>query len=148
MRPGVLLIYTFEDFSLDADKRELRRRADRITVEPQVFDMLEYLVRNRERIASKDDLIAGVWDGRIVSDSTLSSRITAVRHAIGDSGEHQRLIRTIARKGFRFVGVVSEVQESHGEGIAKPALSATYVSALPKTEILLPPLPDKPSIAV
>ena len=102
------MIYTFEGFSLDADRRELWRGTDLITVEPQVFDLLEYLIRNRERIVSKDDLIADVWEGRIVSDSTLSSRITAVRQAVGDSGDQQRLIRTVFRKGFRFVGAVHE----------------------------------------
>jgi len=104
------LIYILEGegFSLDADRRELWRGTDLITVEPQVFDLLEYLIKNRERIVSKDDLIADVWGGRIVSDSTLSSRITAVRHAVGDSGDQQRLIRTVLRKGFRFVGAVHE----------------------------------------
>ncbi|MCC6947401.1 MAG: response regulator [Bradyrhizobiaceae bacterium] len=102
------MIYEFENFRLDADRRELRRGAELVALEPQVFDVLEYLIRNRERIVSKNDLIADVWDGRIVSDSTLSSRITAVRHAIGDSGEAQRLLRTVSRKGFRFVGEVRE----------------------------------------
>jgi len=102
------LIYTFEGFSLDADRRELCRGSDLITVEPQVFDLLEYLIKNRERIVSKDDLIADVWEGRIVSESTLSSRISAVRQAVGDSGDQQRLIRTVLRKGFRFVGAVHE----------------------------------------
>ena len=102
------MIYKFENYCLVVDQRELRRGANLVTVEPQVFDLLEYLVRNRQRIVSKDDLIAGVWDGRIVSDSTLSSRITAVRQAIGDSGERQRLIRTVSRRGFRFIGAVQE----------------------------------------
>ena len=79
-----------------------------VAVEPLVFDLLQYLIGNRDRVASKDDLIATVWRGRIVSDSTLTSRMNAARHAIGDSGEQQRLIRTIPRKGFRFVGDVQE----------------------------------------
>jgi DNA-binding winged helix-turn-helix (wHTH) protein len=141
-------VYKFEDYCLDSDRRELRRGADLVTVEPQVFDLLEYLIRNRDRIVGKDDLIAGVWNGRIVSDSTLSSRITATRQAIGDNGEQQRLIRTISRKGFRFVGVVSHAQETRDESIAKSALSAGYVAALPKSEVVPLPLPDKPSIAV
>jgi TolB-like protein/cytochrome c-type biogenesis protein CcmH/NrfG len=118
------LQFEFEGLALDTERRELLRAGSAIPVEPQVFDLLEFLVRNRHRVVSKDDLIAGVWGGRIVSDSTLSSRITAVRHAIGDSGEHQRLLRTIPRKGFRFVGVVSD-------GEAAPL-----------------PLPEKPSIAI
>ena len=94
------------DHTLDPDRRELRRGAELIAVEPQVFDLLVYLVQNRDRVVSKDDLIASVWGGRIVSDSTLTSRINAARKAVGDSGEEQKLIRTVARKGFRFVGAV------------------------------------------
>jgi DNA-binding winged helix-turn-helix (wHTH) protein len=71
-----------------------------------VFDLLVYLVENRYRVVSKDDLIASVWGGRVVSDSTLITRINAARRAVGDSGEKQKLIRTIARKGLRFVGTV------------------------------------------
>src|SRR5271154_1721889 len=77
-----------------------------VHVEPQVFDLLVYLVKNRDRVVSKEDLIASVWGGRIVSDSTLTSRINAARNAVGDSGEDKKLIRTIARKGLRFVGAV------------------------------------------
>jgi DNA-binding winged helix-turn-helix (wHTH) protein len=75
---------------------------------PQVFDLLAYLVTNRDQVVSKDNLLDAVWDGRIVSESTLASHINAVRKAIGDSGEEQRLLKTIARKGFRFVGEVRE----------------------------------------
>jgi adenylate cyclase len=98
--------YLFAGHTLDADRRELRRGPDSIAVEPQVFDLLIYLVENRDRVVSKDDLIESVWGGRIVSDSTLTSRVNAARKAVGDSGEHQKLIRTIARKGLRFVGEV------------------------------------------
>ncbi len=102
------LSYLFEDYSLDAGRRELRRGAEFVAVEPLVFDLLEFLIRSRDRVVSKDDLIASVWHGRIVSESTLTSRMNAARHAVGDSGEQQRLIRTIPRKGFRFVGDVQE----------------------------------------
>ena len=102
------MLFNFNDLQLDIGRRELRRGADLVELEPQVFDLLVYLVQNRERIVTKDDLIAAVWGGRIVSESTLSSRIAAVRRAIGDSGEQQTLIRTAARKGMRFVGTVSE----------------------------------------
>jgi pimeloyl-ACP methyl ester carboxylesterase len=109
------LIYLFENYSLDIDRRELRRGAETIAVEPQVFDVLAYLISRRERVISNDDLIASVWNGRIVSESTLSSRIAAVRQAIGDSGERQCLIRTIPRKGYRFIGEVHENSEA-GDG--------------------------------
>ena len=98
--------FFFADHTLDTDRRELRRGSEPVAVEPQVFDLLVYLLRNRDRVVSKDDLIASVWGGRIVSDSTLTSRINAARKAVGDSGEDQKLIRTIPRKGLRFVGVV------------------------------------------
>ncbi len=93
---------------LDTDRRELRRGTEAVAVAPQVFDLLDYLIRNRERVVSKDDLIAAIWDGRIVSDAALTTRINVARSAIGDSGEEQRLIKTLPRKGFRFVGAVRE----------------------------------------
>ena len=85
----------FEDFSLDVDRRELRRNSDLVAIEPQVFDLLVYLVANRDRVLSKDDLMAAVWDGRIVSESTLTSRINSVRKAVGDTGGEQRLILSL-----------------------------------------------------
>ena len=94
-----------------------------IAVEPQVFDLLVYLVQNRDRVVSKDDLIASVWGGRIVSDSTLTSRINAARKAVGDSGEDQKLIRTIARKGLRFVGDVQH-RRDQAAAAADPPRSA------------------------
>jgi adenylate cyclase len=102
------LLYFFEDCSLDTARRELRRRNALVALQPQVFDLLEHLIRHRERVVSKDDLLAAVWNGRIVSESTLGARINAARSAVGDSGEEQRLIRTVSRKGLRFVGVVRE----------------------------------------
>lgn len=110
------MLFQFNDYSIDPDRRELRRGAELIEIGPQVFDLLVFLVRNRDRVVSKDDLLDAVWAGRIVSESTLASRINAVRNAIGDSGAEQALIKTIARKGFRFVG---EVREG-----AKPAPAA------------------------
>ena len=106
------MLYSFEDFSLDTARRELRRGGTLIALQPQVFDLLEYAIRNRERVISKDDLLAAVWHGRIVSESTLSTRINAARSAIGDSGQEQRLIRTAHGKGIRFVGAVREGEET------------------------------------
>jgi DNA-binding winged helix-turn-helix (wHTH) protein len=100
--------FQFGGYSVDVDRRELRRGAELIDIGPQVFDLLVYLIRNRDRVVSKDDLLDVVWEGRIVSESTLTSRINAVRHAIGDTGADQTLIKTIARKGFRFIGEVEE----------------------------------------
>jgi TolB-like protein len=134
----------FGDYEIDIERRELRRAETPIHVEPQVFDLLVYLVRNRERVVSKDDLIAAVWGGRIVSDSTLTSRINAARKAVGDSGGDQKLIRTVARKGLRFVADV----RTRPDG-AEPA----HAAIPPPDEIPEPsrpalPLPDRPAIAV
>jgi TolB-like protein len=130
--------FLFEDHALDIDRRELRRGAQQIPVEPQVFDLLVYLVQNRERVVTKDDLLDAVWSGRFVSESNLTTRVNAARKAIGDSGQEQRLIRTIQRKGFRFVGVVSIAAETATRDVVVP--TATTRTPLP--------LPDKPSIAV
>src|SRR3978361_1187123 len=120
--------FRFADHVLDVSLRELRRGGKPIALEPQVFDLLVHLIRNREHVVTKDDLLDSVWGGRIVSESTLTSRINAARTAIGDTGEAQRLIRTFPRKGFRFIGEVADSQP------AGP---------------LLPSIPrDRPSIAV
>ena len=129
------LRYLFEDYTLDAERRELHRGADIVPVAPQVFDLLEYLIRNRKRVVSKDDLINAVWNGRSVSDAALTTRLNAARCAIGDSGEEQRLIKTLPRKGFRFVGQVREAREVAGPNPGDAPESA-------------PAVPDKPSIAV
>ena len=96
--------FRFSDHVLDVARRELRRSGEPVTLEPQVFDLLVYLIRNRDHVVTKDDLLKSVWGGRNISESTLTSRINAVRKAVGDSGEAQRLIRTSPRKGIRFVG--------------------------------------------
>jgi TolB-like protein/cytochrome c-type biogenesis protein CcmH/NrfG len=135
------VLFLFSDHGLDTDRRELRRGTEAIAVEPQVFDLLVYLVENRDHVVNKDDLLASIWGGRIVSDSTLTSRINAARKAIGDSGEEQKLIRTIARKGFRFVG---EVRRSTA-GEPTPSEPAEKSHEPPRPAL---PLPDRPAIAV
>lgn len=100
--------YVFDAYAIDPDRRELRRGGELVDIEPQVFDLLVYIVRNRDRVVSKDELLTKIWRGRVVSDSTISSRINAIRRAVGDSGEQQQFIRTIPRRGIRFVGEVCE----------------------------------------
>ena len=100
--------FFFENHKVDVVRRELNRGAEPVALQPQVFDLLVYLLKNRDRVTSKDDLVANVWGGRIVSNSTLHSRINAVRKAIGDNGHEQKFIRTMARKGIRFIGEVTE----------------------------------------
>lgn len=102
----------FERCVLDIERRELYRDSEAVAVQPQVFDLLVYLIENRDRVVSKDDLLNAVWNGRIVSESTLISRINAARRAIGDDGDQQRLIRTVLRKGVRFVGHVEPEERS------------------------------------
>jgi DNA-binding winged helix-turn-helix (wHTH) protein len=102
------LLYIFDDYALDPDRRELRCGATIVAMEPQVFDLLLHLIRHREHVVSRDELIESIWGGRIVSESALSTRINAVRGAIGDSGTEQRLIKTLPRRGVRFVGEVRE----------------------------------------
>jgi len=111
--------YQFEGGTLDTARRELRQGDRLVAVEPQVFDLLEFLIRQRDRVVSRDDLIAGVWDGRIVSESTLATRINAARKAIGDDGAAQRFIRTVARKGFRFVADVRELPDEEQSAVAQ-----------------------------
>ncbi len=131
--------YLFEDYAFDTDRRELHRGADVVSVAPQVFDLLDYLIRNRERVVSKDELINAIWNGRIVSEAALTTRLNVARSAIGDSGEQQRLVKTLPRKGFRFVG---QVRESRGR---TGAVIDDHPAEPPKPALALP---DKPSIAV
>ena len=131
--------FTFDNQTLDTERRELLRDGAPIPVQPQVFDLLVYLVQNRDRVVSKDDLIGLVWRGRSVSDSTFTSRVNAARTAIGDSGRDQKLIRTISRKGLRFVGTVHELSNSIRLA-DRVAAKGQLPSALP--------LPDRPAIAV
>jgi DNA-binding winged helix-turn-helix (wHTH) protein len=133
------LRYLFADCALDTDRRELRRVSELVSLTPQVFDLLDCLVRNRERVISKDELVASIWGGRAVSDSAITTRINAARAAIGDDGKTQRMIKTLPRKGFRFVGVVREELNP-----AAPASTETALH-LPRPALALP---DKPSVAV
>src|SRR5262245_34191051 len=123
---------TFGRYLLDTNRRELWFGAEPVAIEPQVFDLIAYLVQHRDRVVTKDELLQAVWGGRIVSESALTTRINAARRAVGDTGETQHLIRTLPRKGIRFVGEVQErplVQKS----VPPPASDA---------------FSEKPSIAV
>jgi TolB-like protein len=129
--------FNFDNHILDTDRRELRRSGELVAMQPQVFDLLVHLLKYRDRVVSRDDLIALVWGGRIVSDSTLDSRINAARNAIGDNGKEQRLIRTIPRKGIRFVGAVN--------GPCDAQAASSGEAEQPHSGLALP---DRPAIAV
>ncbi len=116
------MVLAFDQYRLDIERRELRCGAELIALEPKAFDLLAFLIQHRDRVLSKDELLQALWQGRIVSEAALTTRINAVRRAIGDDGTAQRLVRTIIRKGVRFVGEVTQVADQA--------------------------LPDKPSIAV
>ena len=120
------MIYRFGDHTLDTESFRLTANGEEIAVEPQVFSLLLYLVEHRDRVVSKDEIIEHVWDGRIVSDGTLTSRINSVRRAVRDDGKSQAVIKTFPRRGLRFVAAVTEDNVS---------------------EAILP-LPDKPALAV
>jgi len=113
------MIYRFGGYTLDPSTYDLQYGGESIPVEPQVFGVLAYLIENHDRAVSRDELIDAVWQGRIVSDATLSSRISAARTAVGDTGRDQNIIRTIPRRGFRFVAAVSI-----DEAIGKPNAGA------------------------
>src|SRR5215510_9117619 len=152
------LRYLFEQCCLDTDRRELRCGANLVPIEPQVFDVLEYLIRNRERVVSRDDLLAKIWAGRVVSDSALTSRINAVRAALGDTGVEQRLVKTLPRRGIRFVGAVREdpsssetaaIVPARAEQLAEePARLGTARHAEGPVATPALGIPDLPSIAV
>src|SRR6185437_6905889 len=129
------LVFRFDDYVIDAERRELRGATELVALEPQVFDLLLYLVRNRDRVVSKDDMIQEVWGGRIISDSTLTTRLNAARKAVGDNGAAQRLIRTVHRRGVRFIGAVSEVGEAASEvapvGPERPLAPRLSIVVLP-----------------
>jgi DNA-binding winged helix-turn-helix (wHTH) protein len=140
------LRYAFEGFTLDMEWRELRREGNLTAVEPPVLDLLAHLITNRERVISKEDLLTAVWKGRIVSEATLDSRINAVRRAICDSAQQQRLIKTVPRKGVRFVGA-ERLIEREAAGDEPQSLAAFRLPERAADKPTQPPPPDRPSIA-
>ncbi len=139
--------FRFAEFEIDVARHELRRAGAVVRIEPQVFDLLVHLIENRHRIVSKDELIDAIWQGRIISDATLTSRISAARRALGDSGNDQSLIRTLHKRGFRFVG---EVDEYSSAPIAvekvPPGQVAVGKAATVETTREVPANVDEPSI--
>jgi DNA-binding winged helix-turn-helix (wHTH) protein len=155
------LEFRFADYAIDLGRHELRRSGEVISIEPQVFDLLVHLLRHRDRTVSKDELFKTVWEGRIVSDAALSSRIKSARKAIGDNGDDQVFIRTLHKRGFRFVGEVEEVAARDAAPVApisevgegeRPHDGMAFVGSPGITprdaEVSAPPSGAKPSIAV
>jgi len=143
------MIFSFGDCELDGRLYELRRHGKTCAIEPKAFDLLFYLVKNRERLVTKDEIFDTIWEGRIVSEATLSSCVNAVRRAIGDSGKAQTYIRTFPRRGFRFIGDV-EARQSRREGGESDRLGEDSVGAAKPAVIVDPSrlILDGPSVAV
>lgn len=125
------MLFLVKDRVVDLARREVRHNDRRLEVEPRAFDLLVYLIANRDRLVTKDDLIAEVWRGRIVSDSALASALNAARSAIGDNGQQQRLIRTSARQGFRFVAPVAATGRAGKEPAPEDAPGVPSVVVMP-----------------
>ncbi len=152
------MIYSFASCELDTLKFELRRDGEAVAVEPQVFDLLVLLVENHGRMVTRDDIIEKVWRGRIVSEAAISSRIKAVRRAVGDDGKAQAVIRTVHRRGIRFVADV-KVQPAQETAIGRTVSPESGVVLSPSNHVAAPDevdeiagidlsLPDRPSIVV
>jgi DNA-binding winged helix-turn-helix (wHTH) protein/pimeloyl-ACP methyl ester carboxylesterase len=140
--------FVFGDCAIDPERRELSRGNAVVEVEPQVFDLLLLLIRRRDQVVSRDDLLDSVWNGRIVSESTVNSRIAAARRAIGDSGGEQQLIRTVARRGVRFVGDVREEPSNAGATAPDVVAARTPPPAAPAQEVTFCRTPDGVHLAV
>ncbi|MGE0701968.1 MAG: winged helix-turn-helix domain-containing protein [Hyphomicrobiaceae bacterium] len=154
----------FAGCEIDTSGFELRRDGVRVAVEPQVLDLLVLLVENRDRMVTRDEIVERVWQGRIVSETAISSRIKAARRAIGDDGKAQSMIRTIHRRGLRFVGQVTVADEKpsaaplpQSDGVAPPLTALTPIherSVLPTQDDadgaigLDMSLPERPSLVV
>ena len=139
------MIYRFGSFELDVAKVELRSDGEVLPLEPQVFALLAFLVEHRERLVSRDEIIEKVWDGRVVSDSALSSRVKSARKALGDDGKAQHFIRTIHGQGFRFV---AEVRTERPQSPAEPAGAMRLESAASVPPLAAADPASRPSIAV
>jgi len=145
------VLYRFADIEIDTIRQELRRDGASIHIEPQVFDVIVHLVRNRHRVVSKDDLIEAIWNGRAISEAALSSRINAARRALGDNGNDQNFVKTLHKRGFRFVGEVEEIaarsdHENVGlvpeaSGSANPAAAVSQLSPATSPIEVVPQLP-------
>src|SRR6187551_3002835 len=115
------MIYTFAEFELDLAAFELRADGKVVSLQPQVFALIALLVENSERFVSKAELVEKVWEGRVVSDAAVASRVKSARKALGDDGTAQQLIKTIHGQGYRFVGRARAMRG----GAAVPSVTAS-----------------------
>jgi DNA-binding winged helix-turn-helix (wHTH) protein len=130
------MILAFGQFELDTDRVELRADGAAVALEPQVFALLRFLIENRDRMVSKDEIVDAVWGGRIVSDSAVTSRIKSVRQAVGDDGRAQRIIRTVHGRGFRFVADVTAAPQVSVAPEPAPIVVEEAVTSRPSIAVL------------
>ena len=140
--------FRFANYEIDVARHELRRAGKIVPIEPQVFDLLVHLIRNRNRIVSREELIDAVWKGRVISEATLSSRVSAVRRAIGDNGDDQLFVRTLHKRGFRFVARVEDSAPCETLATDRAVITNIPENRPPDNVVSALVLPDKPSIAV
>ena len=123
----------FGECELDPERYELRRHGEVVHVEPKVFDVLDYLMRQRERVVTKRELLDALWPGEVVSDSVLSRAIAAVRRAVGDDRQGQHVIQTVHGRGYRFVAETGEIEQSEPSAPTAPELSPTSRPLSPRS---------------
>lgn len=132
----MVMKYRFSDFEIDLNQHELRREGLSVHAEPQVFDLIVHLVRNHDRVVSKDELIDTVWDGRIISEAAFSSRINGARRVLGDNGTDQLFIRTLHRRGFRFVREVEAIAGSEAAAVRLAPDDTVAAKSAPRTGLI------------
>jgi DNA-binding winged helix-turn-helix (wHTH) protein len=120
----------FGDFAIDGSLYELRRRGRRVRIEPKALDLLGYLIRHRDRVVSKDELLAAIWPGEFVSEAALTYCVKAVRKAVGDTGASQRIIATVRSRGYRFIAAVDEQPAALPE---RPSANLDTAAAAPRS---------------
>ncbi|MEO8242254.1 MAG: winged helix-turn-helix domain-containing protein [bacterium] len=139
------MAWTFGDFRLDPERFELSHSGTAVQLEPQVLALLVHLIRNRDRMVTKDEIAADIWQGRDVSDASISSRIRSARHVVGDDGATQTVIRTVHGRGYRFVAEVVETQAAvvaEVEPASEPpnlSTSRPSIAILPFTPLAMSP---------
>ncbi len=132
------MIYQFNQFTLDSERYQLKLIGESVAIKPLVFNLLGYLIENRDRVVTRIELLDNLWQGKVVSDSALAARLRDARKVVQDSGTRQEVIKTYHGRGYQFIAEVTETTVNKSR--AANTESKTVDSALP--------LPDQPSIAV
>ena len=142
------MLYRFNDYVLDTAKFELRKEELRLDIEPQVVRLLQFLIENRDRVVSRDEIHLRLWGRRYVTDNALAVRMRTLRAAVGDSGRRQSVIRTVHGKGYRFVANVESSTQANGGTFAQPHDEQRTGSPQLQDPLVDRALTGQPSIAV